>query len=71
MPTPTVHSAVAYWNSPINLPVIKLSVSSNQALIAEGYKLRFEQYCVPEPGGLLALGGCLVGLAGFIRRRRR
>lgn len=70
LPVPTVHSTSAYWNSPINLPMIRLSVGGEAALLAEGYKLQFVQQAVPEPSGLIALGGCLAGLAGFIRRRK-
>lgn len=70
LPTPTAHSATAYWTMPVNLPMIRLSDETNMSLLAEGYKLQFVQMAVPEPSGLLALGGCLVGLAGFIRRRK-
>jgi hypothetical protein len=71
LPTPTAHTAlVPYWDSPVNLPMIKLSVGDSAHLLAEGYKMQFVQQAIPEPSGLLALGGCLVGLAGFIRRRR-
>ncbi len=68
LPMPTTNGQ--FWTSPVNLPVIKLSAGSNAALLAEGYKLQFVQKAVPEPSGLLALGGCLVGLASFFRRRK-
>ena len=70
LPIATTSSATPFWTSPVNLPIIRLSAATNAALLAEGYKLQFVQKAVPEPSGLLALGGCLVGLAGFIRRRR-
>lgn len=73
LPIPTVHSStVPFWDSPINLPVIVLSSKSNDALAAEGYKLQLvQEQIIPEPSSLLALGAGLMGLAGFVSRRRR
>lgn len=72
IPIPTVHQATAYWTMPVTLPTIKLSSKANSAMIAEGYKMQFVQECVvPEPSGLLALGAGLMGLVGFVTRRRK
>lgn len=71
LPIPTAHSTTAYWESPVNLPMIVLSGGNSAALVAEGYKMQFSQECIPEPSGLLALGAGLMGLVGFVTRRRR
>jgi hypothetical protein len=71
LPIPTVHSTTMFWSSPVNLPMLRLSVGSSNALITEGYHIQFVQQCVPEPSGLLALGAGLMGLVGFVSRRRR
>ncbi len=74
IPTPAVGTAgnVMFWSSPINLPRLNLAVGTSAQLVANGYKLQFVQMPpVPEPSGLLALGAGLMGLVGFVTRRRK
>lgn len=69
-PGPFGFNNARFWTCPVNLPVIKLSAATNEAMAAEGYKIRFVQEVVPEPAGVLALGSGLIVLAGLVRRRR-
>lgn len=72
VPVPTTFSHyVPFWNSPVNLPVIKLSQSTNAALLNEGYQLQLVAGPMPEPSSILALGAGALGLAGYAIRRRR
>lgn len=81
LPIPTAHSRNAYWTLPQAdwLPILKLSTGSHDAMISEGYQMRFEQYeqnlptdkIVPEPAGLSVLGIGVIGLVGLAIRRRR
>lgn len=70
---PTVHSTtVPIWESPVNLPIIKMSQKDNLVFKAEGYRVALVQTAIiPEPSSLLALGTGLVGLVGLVSRRRR
>lgn len=63
------------WTSPA-LPVIKPTSGSSMTdtwLLNNGYVFEFTAgtEVIPEPSSLLALGGGLMGLAGFVARRRR
>jgi hypothetical protein len=80
LPIPTAHSSSPYWTLPQAdwLPILRLSAASHEAMISEGYVMRFEQYqlsipgqAVPEPAGLSALGIGVAGLVGWAIRRRR
>ncbi len=74
LPIPTAHSTAAFWTSPVNLPIVKMPYKTNEALVAAGYRFRLIQRAdvvVPEPSSLLALGTGIMGLAGFVTRRRR
>ena len=54
-----------------NLPLLKSASTLDAGIMrAQGYEMQFVQTAVPEPSGVLALGGSLVVLAGFIRRRK-
>jgi len=80
LPVPTAQSSKPYWTLPQAdwLPILRLSAASDEAMISEGYVMRFEQYQpsipgqpVPEPAGLTALGIGIAGLVGWVIRRRR
>ena len=76
IPVPTVATGPYpdfFWKLPQDelLPMLKLSAPNHAAMIGEGYQMRFEQYVVPEPTSLIALGSGLIGLAGLGLRRRR
>ncbi|HUV05767.1 MAG TPA: PEP-CTERM sorting domain-containing protein [Armatimonadota bacterium] len=43
---------------------------NNPGMIDDGYEFKFEQI-IPEPSSMLAFGTGLVGLVGFVVRRRR
>lgn len=68
IPIPTAHSATPYYS--LTLPTLKVSSSTEGALINEGYKMEFFQ--TPEPTSIMALGAGLMALAGYgLRSRRR
>ena len=52
------------------LPAVKGALN-NTNVIANGVTLDTTWEVIPEPGSMLALGTGLVGLAGFVARRRR
>jgi hypothetical protein len=70
-PLPTTLNTV-FWQ--LTLPAVKLGFNDND-FIAGGYLFTFEmlgpEEVIPEPSSLLALGSGLVGLVGFIARKRR
>lgn len=55
--------------STITLPVIKGTIDHSW-MMANGYVFDFAQV-VPEPSSLMALGAGLMGLVGFVARRRK
>lgn len=80
LPIPTVYALDAYWALPQAdwLPILRLSAPNHEAMISEGYVMRFEQYqlsvpgqAVPEPAGLSVMGIGIAGLVGWAVRRRR
>lgn len=68
IPVPSAWSPTAFFS--LTLPTFNIGTAGNEAaLIAEGYKMQL--YQTPEPSSLLALGAGLMGLAGFVSRKRR
>lgn len=79
LPIPASHASQPYWYMPEAdwLPMLRVSSPTHEAMIAEGYVMRFEQYVlpgqypVPEPAAMPALGIGLAGIAASALRRRR
>ncbi|MBP6963963.1 MAG: PEP-CTERM sorting domain-containing protein [Armatimonadetes bacterium] len=79
LPIPTAHASEPYWYLPQAdwLPMLRVSSPTHEAMIAEGYVMRFEQYVltgeypVPEPAAMPALGMGLAGIAASALRKRR
>jgi hypothetical protein len=71
LPVPAVTQAAPFYS--ITLPdMANLTAYGHSEMINQGYQLWFEQVqIIPEPGGLLALGAGLMGLAGFAFKRRK
>ena len=70
IPVPAMWQTAVFFS--VTLPTFNITASSPKdegLIISQGYKMQF--YQTPEPSSLLALGAGLMGLAGFVSRKRR